>query len=166
MVLAGCTSKEPGDPSAGSTTTTSPDKSPTTTSSSAAAGSAITDFDLCAEFEAVAGQFSISRIEKTGKQDCSGRWGQTTTSVGVKVFPSLSIAEAKGQPGARFSDTTVGSRKAKKVEAGLTDTSCLIAVEVGPKSRVDFYGEATASVGESCDAAQKLAEAIEPKLPK
>ncbi|MEJ2855325.1 MULTISPECIES: DUF3558 family protein [unclassified Saccharothrix] len=166
VALAGCTTKEPGDPSAGATATTTTTAGKPTTTSQSSSGDALADFDPCAEMNAVAAQLSLTRVEKESGQGCGARWGQTTTSVGVKVQPELSIAEAVGASGARFVDTTIGSRKAKKVEAGFTDTSCLIAVEVGPKSRVDFVAEATASVQESCDAAQKLATAIEPKLPK
>ncbi|WP_309109714.1 DUF3558 family protein [Saccharothrix sp.] len=164
VALAGCTTKEPGDPSAGATATTTTASKPTTTSEQSG-GDALADFDPCAAMNAVAAQFSLTRIEAESR-GCGARWGQTTTSVGLKVQPELSIAEAVGASGARFIDTNIGSRKAKKVEAGFTDTSCLIAVEVGPKSRVDFVAEATASVQESCDAATKLATAIEPKLPK
>ncbi|MFI9813019.1 DUF3558 domain-containing protein [Saccharothrix variisporea] len=168
LLLAGCTSKEPGDPTAGATTSTTATKSPdkTTTTSKPASGDALADFDACAQVNAVASQLSLSRIEPSGKDECDARWGQTTTAVKVKAFPDLGISDATGGSKARISDTSIGTRKAKKVEAGVTDTSCLIAVEVGSKSRVDFYAASTTSVQESCDAATKLATAIEPKLPK
>nr|BFE47575.1 hypothetical protein GCM10017745_10020 [Saccharothrix mutabilis subsp. capreolus] len=124
------------------------------------------DFDPCAELNAVAAQFSLSRIENQGKQHCGARWGQTTTSVGIKAFPELGISEATGGAQARISDTTIAGRKAKRIEAGLTETSCLVAVEVTAKSRVDFVGAATSSAQESCDAVTQLAEAVAPKLPK
>ncbi|WP_433266261.1 DUF3558 family protein [Actinosynnema sp. CS-041913] len=168
LVLAGCTTKDPGTPtstgSASTTTETSEDS--TTTSTPASGGNKLAKFDGCAELNAVASQFALTRIEKEGPRGCKARWGQTTTAVLVDAFPEVGLSEVTGGSSARLADTTVGSRKAKRVEAGLTDVSCLIAVEVDATSRVDFYAAATTTVEESCDAAKKLAEAVEPKLPK
>ncbi|RKT51526.1 subtilisin inhibitor-like [Saccharothrix australiensis] len=169
LVLAGCTTKDPGSatPGGGSTsTTTKTSEKSTATSEPSGGGDKLARFDACAELNAVASRFSLSRVEKDGARGCTARWGQTTTAVGVKAFPEVGLSGATGGSSARISDTTVGSRKAKRVEAGLTDVSCLIAVEVNATSRVDFYATSTTSVEESCDTAKQLAEAIEPKLPK
>ncbi|GAA1357218.1 hypothetical protein [Saccharothrix algeriensis] len=168
LVLTGCTTTDPGNATAGrdSTFTTETSEGTTTTSAPAGGGDELAKFDACAELNAVAGQFALSRIEKVGAKGCQARWGQTTTAVTIVAVPELPIGEATGGPDARYSDVMIGARKAKRVEAGLTDVSCLVAVEVTAESRVDFYGAATTSVDESCAAATKLAEAVEPKLPK
>ena len=68
---------------------------------------------------------------------------------------------------ARSSPTSpIGSRKAKLVKAPSTKSSCLVAIEVTSTSRVDVGASANASLAEACDAATKVATAIEPKLPK
>ncbi|MEU4806666.1 hypothetical protein [Actinosynnema sp. NPDC023587] len=168
LVLAGCTTTTPGDPSAtgGPATTTDSPQESTTTSSATPGGDELADFDSCAELTAVAGQFDLSRIEKTGKLDCEARWGQTTTKVSINVFPTLGLGDVTLGPNSKASDVQIGARQAKRVEAVLTTTDCTYAVEITPKSRVDFFGASTASSAEACDAAKQLATAVEPKLPE
>ncbi|MEV0676680.1 hypothetical protein AB0I60_09170 [Actinosynnema sp. NPDC050436] len=167
LVVAGCTTETPGDPTAtrGPATTTGSASEPTSTSSSSG-GDELADFDPCAQLNAVASQFALTRIEKQGTQDCQARWGETTTIVSIKVFPTLGLGDVVLGPNAKPSDVQVGARKAKHVEAVLTTTDCVYAVEITPKSRVDFFAAATASSAEACEAANKLATAVEPKLPK
>lgn len=168
LALAGCTSTEGGNPTAagGATTTTKDSGKTTTATSPAGGGDSLADFDPCAEMNAVAGQLSLGNIEKDGTQECAARWGQTTTAVRVKAFPELGIADYVPGASSTITDITIGKHKAKKVTAPSSSTSCAVTVEVTSKSRVDFVGAATSSQQEACDAAQKLAEAIEPKLPK
>jgi hypothetical protein len=168
LALAGCTTKEPGDPTAGGTATTTKSSggSPVTTTKPSSGGSSLADFDPCAEMTAVASRISLTEIEEDGRQECKARWGQSTTAVRVKAFPELSIGEVVGGANSKFTDLTIGSHKARMVTAPSSSTSCAVTVEITAKSRVDVVASATSSQDEACDAATKLATAIEPKLPK
>ncbi|MCE6995782.1 DUF3558 domain-containing protein [Saccharothrix sp. S26] len=159
LVLTGCTTEGTPTPSAGSTTT---EKTVETTTSTKASGSGNTlaDFDACEALKSAAG-LQLTEIEADG-QACDAEFS-ATTSVTVKAQPSLKIDEAVGK---ELSDITVGSRKAKLVKAPSSESSCLVAIEVTATSRVDVGASANASQAEACEAATKVAEAIEPKLPK
>ncbi len=166
LVLAGCTSKTPGEASSsGGATTTTTSAAPTTTSASSG-GDKLANFDPCAELNAVASQFSLTRVEKKSAEHCAARWGQTTTAVGIIVFPSLGVTDVVPGANTTTTDTKVGSRQTKRLEKATTTTDCAFAVEVTPKSRVDFFASTTGSSSEACDVAKQLAEAVEPKLPK
>lgn len=162
LALVGCSTNEPGNPTPGTTTaggSTSEDSSPTTTSE---AGDPLADFDPCAALEEVAGQFNLTGIEKDG-EDC---FAQYSSSVTVLVGPiDAPLAEAGKGPQAEVSDTTVNGREAKLVRKAYTNTACAIALKVGD-GRVDAVASANASLDEACDAATKVATAIEPQLPK
>jgi hypothetical protein len=71
-------------------------------------------------------------------------------------------------PSSKASDISIGSHKARKVGApgGGTTSSCAVTIEITSKSRLDVVASANASQDEACDAATKLATAVEPKLPK
>ena len=169
LVLGACTTTDPGNATSdGGTTTAVPDTSeqPTATTKSAGGSGKLANFDPCAEMNAVAGKLALGRIEEDGKKECKAKWGDTTTSVRVKAFPELGMAEVAAGPDAQSSDIEVGSHKAKLIKAPLTDTDCAVVIEITAKSRVDFVGSSTTSADEACDAAKELAEAVEPKLPK
>ncbi|GAA1357229.1 DUF3558 family protein [Catellatospora bangladeshensis] len=171
LVLAGCTTKDPGNPtSSGDSTTTGAttgtSEESTTTSAPTGGGADLAKFDPCAEMNAVAGQLSLTGIEEDGKQACMAKWGNSTTRVRIRVYPELGIADVVAKPDAQITETTIGSHKAKIAKAALSKTDCDVSVEITAKSRVDFFGAATASADEACDAAKELAEAVEPKLPK
>jgi len=170
VVLAGCSSKTPGDASAvdetTTTTTTTTTSERTTTTSASGGRDGLANFDPCAELNAVADRLSLSRIEKGGKQECDARWGETTTKVSVKALPELGVGEVVLSPGAQSSDLTVGSHRAKRAKGALSSTDCLVTVEITEKSRVDVIASSTSSVDEACDAATQVATAVEPKLPK
>ncbi|MEU4806668.1 DUF3558 family protein [Actinosynnema sp. NPDC023587] len=168
LVLAGCTSTTSGDPSAsgGTTTETVAESTSTTTSQRASGGGELADFDACEELNAVASQFALTRIAEDGEQECKARWGETTTTVRVKVFPELGVADVAAKPGSKIAETTIGSHRATTFKAPLTDTDCAVAVGIEAKSRVDFVAASTTSADEACEAATKLATAVEPKLPE
>ncbi|HWO67890.1 MAG TPA: DUF3558 family protein [Umezawaea sp.] len=164
--LTGCSTQQPGNPTAGTTTstsaTTSENPSPTT---STGAGGSLAQFDSCAVLTGVAGPLGLTAIEEDGAQECKSRYA-TTVSVRVKAFPSLGLKDVTGGPNAEFSDVTVGAHKAKLVKKALSSSACAVALEVGPTSRVDVVASANASLDEACAAANAVATAIEPKLPK
>ncbi|QTR01213.1 hypothetical protein J7S33_17160, partial [Saccharothrix algeriensis] len=104
---------------------------------------------------AVAGQLSLTGIEEDGKQACMAKWGNSTTRVRIRVYPELGIADVVAKPDAQITETTIGSHKAKIAKAALSKTDCDVSVEITAKSRVDFFGAATASADEACDAAKE-----------
>jgi hypothetical protein len=163
-VVAGCSTKEPGDASAGTTTsTTTKQASPTTSTKPSDSGDSLADFDECEVLNSLAAQLNLTDIEE-GIGDTCGASVSATASVTIKGQPDLGVDDVV--PGGQQSDINIGSRKAKMVKQSVTQTSCLIAVEATPTSRVDVAGSANASLDESCAAATKVAEAIAPKLPK
>jgi len=167
LVLGGCTTKDSGNPTAGGSTTTPAETSvEATTTTTAAADNELAGFDPCEELNEVSSQLSLSRIADDGKQDCTARWGESTTAVRIKVFPDLGIDEVKGSSNSKSSDISIGAHKAKQVTATASDLSCAVAVEITAESRVDFIGSTNTTVDEACAVATKLAEAVEPKLPE
>ncbi|WP_157619825.1 hypothetical protein [Saccharothrix sp. NRRL B-16348] len=163
-IAAGCSTKEPGDASAGTTTSTTTDQaSPTTSTKPSGSGDSLADFDECEVLNSIAPQLNLTDIEVVIGETC-GASVSTTASVAVKGHPDLGLDDVV--PGGQQSDITIGSRKAKMVKQSTTQTSCLIAVEATPTSRVDVAGSANASLDEACAAATAVATAIEPKLPK
>lgn len=166
--LGGCSTREPGNPSAGPNSTASTG-SPTTvsslTASSAGASASLANYKPCDELTAVAGQLPLTEIEKEGTTGCGARYG-TTVSLGVKAFLDIGLKDVSGGANATFSDTNIGSRKAKLVKRAFSDSACAVAIEVSATSRVDVVASANTSLDEACDAATKIATAIEPKLPK
>ncbi|MFE9744589.1 DUF3558 family protein [Saccharothrix saharensis] len=159
LVVTGCTTQGTPTPGAGSTTTEKAVETTTSTKPSGG-GDTLADFDACEALKSAAG-LQLTEVEADG-QACDAEFS-ATTSVTVKAQPSLKIDEAVGK---ELSDITVGSRKAKLVKAPSSESSCLVAIEVTATSRVDVGASANASQAEACEAATKVATAIEPKLPK
>lgn len=154
----GCSSAEPGEARAGATGPTSTERPSETTT---AVGDPLADFDSCEVLNSVAAQLNLTEVEADG-QACGAEFS-ATASVSIKAEPDLAIGEAVGRT---VSDISVGPRKGKLAEAPASSSSCLVAVEVTPTSRVDVAASADASLQEACDAATKVATAIEPKLPR
>ncbi|MFD1151280.1 DUF3558 family protein [Saccharothrix hoggarensis] len=165
-VVAGCSTKEPGDASAVTTTatsTTTEKASPTTSTKPSNGADSLADFDECEVLNSIASQLNLTDVEE-GIGDTCGASVSASASVTIKGHPDLGVDDVV--PGGQQSDITIGSRKAKMVKQSTTQTSCLIAVEATPTSRVDVAGSANASLDESCAAATAVAEAIASKLPK
>ncbi|WP_306743858.1 hypothetical protein [Saccharothrix yanglingensis] len=165
-VLAGCTST-PGTPTpettGAATATTGGATSPTT--SGAAAGDGLADFDVCAELEGVASALGLTEIERKGAQDCEARYAGRI-GVRVKAQPELGVEEFVPGSDSKISDLPLGGHRAKLVTAPLTTSSCAVTIEVTPSSRVDVVSSSPATQEQACEAATKVATAVEPKLPK
>lgn len=159
-VATGCSTGGTATPGA-TTTTSTKETSETTTTKAPSGGDSLADFDTCGALNSAAAQLNLTEIEADGKA-CDAEFS-ATTSVTIKAQPELAIGAAVGK---ELSDITVGSRKAKLVKAPSSESSCLVAIEVTSTSRVDVGASANASQAEACDAATKVATAIEPKLPK
>lgn len=162
-VVTGCTTE--GNPTPGPTGSASTEQTSETTTSSkpSGGGDSLADFDSCAVLESLATQLNLSRIEAVDEKECGADYGDTG-AVGLTKQPELAIDDAVGD--GKISDISVGSRKAKLVEAPVTKNSCLVALEVGPTSRVDVATSSRTSLAEACDTATRIATAIELKLPK
>lgn len=156
----GCSSAEPGEARAGATGPTSTERPSETTT---AVGDPLADFDSCEVLDSVAAQLNLTNIEGDSSGSCTADFN-STVSFTIKAHPDLGLADVV--PGGQQSETEVGSRKAKLVKESTTKTSCLMAVEVTDTSRVDVAASAYSSLDETCDAATKVAVAIEPKLPR
>ncbi|OZM73242.1 hypothetical protein CFN78_10270 [Amycolatopsis antarctica] len=90
--------------------------------------------------------------------------GERATALGISIRPSQGLAEVNVTAG-QVSDGKVGERTAKQL-AGGTGGSCELFVEMGPTARVDLSASGAIEVPEACDLVGKLAEIVEPKLPK
>ncbi|XVS64170.1 DUF3558 family protein [Actinosynnema sp. CA-299493] len=162
MVVTGCTTGGTATPgTTGSTPTEQTSKTTTSTKPSGGGGS-LADFDPCAVLESVTSQLNLTDLEPTDEKECLADYS-STVSIGLTKQPELAIGEAVG---GEKSEINIGSRKALLVKTPTTKSSCLVAVEVTPTSRVDVAASADASLDEACEAATKVATAIEPKLPK
>jgi hypothetical protein len=161
-VATGCTTGGTATPKPTSATATEQTSKTTTSTKPSAGGDSLADFDPCAVLNSVAAQLKLTEIEEEGGDTCIANYS-STVSFSLAAHPELGIAETVGgQP----SDIAIGPRKAKLVKSPTTTASCLVAVEVTATSRVDVGASANASLDEACDAASKVATAIEPKLPK
>ena len=168
FALSGCTSGESGNPSpeTKSTTSTSSESSTSPPSSTPSGpGKSLTGYKPCVELTGVAAQLGLTEIQEDGTQECLAEYPDSVT-VRVKAFPEIGLKDVDGGPNAEFSDTTVGSRKAKLVKKAFTSTACAVALEVSTTSRIDVVASSNSSLDKACDAATKVATAIEPKLPK
>ncbi|WP_206745048.1 DUF3558 domain-containing protein [Saccharothrix sp. CB00851] len=164
-VLAGC-SNTPGSPvpeTTGATTSAAGDAGSTTTS--APAGDSLADFDACGQLEGVASELGLTAITEDGVRQCKARYAGTV-GVLVKAFPELSIEEYVPGANSQITDFPMESHKAKRVTAPASSSSCAVTIEITSSSRVDVVSSARASLDEACDAAAKVATAIEPRLPK
>jgi hypothetical protein len=145
------------------TDTTPKTSSPTGTSSGAS--TSLASYKPCDELKVVAGQLGLTEIAEEGTHKCGARYG-ATVSLGVEAFLDIGLKDVSGGPNAEFSDVPVGARKAKLVKKAFSNSACAVAIEVSAKSRVDVVASANVSLDEACEAATKVATAIEPKLPK
>ncbi|TQM82257.1 uncharacterized protein DUF3558 [Saccharothrix saharensis] len=162
-VVTGCTTGGTATP--GSTTTSGTTEQTgkgTTTTKPSGGGDSLADFDSCEVLNSVAAQLNLTEVEEESRGAC-GAATSPAGGVSIKAQPELAIADAVGD--GKKSDTSIGPRKARLVEAPGTNTSCLVAVEVSPTSRVDVIAS-TRSLESSCELATNVATAIEPKLPK
>jgi hypothetical protein len=161
-VATGCTTE--GNPTPGPTgsTASEPTSKTTTSTKPSGGGDSLADFDPCAVLESVASQLNLAEVEAVDKKECGAEYS-ATVSVSLTKQPELAIGDAVG---GKKSDIPIGSHKAKLVETPATKTSCLVTVEVTSTSRVDIAASSDNSLEAACEAATKVATAIEPKLPK
>ncbi|MBB5806438.1 hypothetical protein F4560_006206 [Saccharothrix ecbatanensis] len=162
-VVTGCSTGGTATPGPTTTSaTTEQTAKGTTTTKPSGGGDSLADFDACEVLNSVAAQLNLTEVEEESRGAC-GAVASPGSGVTIKAQPELAIADAAGD--GKKSDIPIGPRKARLVEAPGTNKSCLVAVEVGPTSRVDVVASSR-SLETSCELATKVATAIEPKLPK
>lgn len=162
-VVTGCTTDGTATPGPTTSATTEQTATGTTaTTKPSGGGDSLADFDSCEVLNSVAAQLNLTEVEEESRGAC-GAVASPGSGVTIKAQPELAIADAVGD--GKKSDISIGPRKARLVEAPGTNKSCLVAVEVGPTSRVDVVASSR-SLETSCELVTKVATAIEPKLPK
>lgn len=164
--LVACSDQTGGDPNPATSTTT---KSTTSSTSTGGKQSALDAIDPC-------GLLSASDVARFGarpgkRNDIGGAigcgWtvpGQGTFGIALRSKQSVdSIVVGKG----RIVDQSVGSHQGKRLEEPDGVGACLVSIAVSDSSRVDVDGVAThTDNAKACDFATRVAELIEPKLPK
>ncbi|WP_041836642.1 hypothetical protein [Actinosynnema mirum] len=165
--LTACSTVEPGSPSASSDQESGTAQSPTTRSSSGSGGTTTGDVDSCEVLTSVAGQNDLREIKKDSITDntCFAKTSKRET-VHLTIYPDLSLEQYQANSLTEMSDTTVGSRPAKKAKKAVAQLDCVIAIEISPTSRADVFAYSINSLDEACAKAEALAKAVEPSLPK
>ncbi|MFD8497423.1 DUF3558 family protein [Amycolatopsis sp. NPDC059657] len=173
LSIAGCSAKEPGtaQPSTGAPGTSA--SSPSGPSSSGNNGSPTAALDPCSLLDPVAlGEFGPfdggPRADvKPGARVCNlGRKLMSATDevlvIGVAVRDEQGLADTN-ETGAGKTEGKVNGRKALQVPDLIQH--CLIVLEVTATSRVDVAITAS-DPQQACKVAGKVADLVEPKLPK
>jgi hypothetical protein len=169
-VLLGCAGKEVGSPQPQSTASvgsTPPDQTSTMTSVSRSSSNddSISNLDACGLLtDAEVAQLGLTNVQKGGVSGCDAKYPERVT-VGITVRPSLGLGDFQLGQFAKPFDISLGKHKAKRVEGAVSKSSCAVAIAVTEKSRVDVFASSNADPQQACDAAMKVATAVEPKLP-
>lgn len=164
-VLAGC-SDTAGTPSPETTGTTAAPTGDagTSTTTSAPTGDSLANFDACEALRGVASELGLTRIEEAKAGGCEARHAERT-AVRVIPFPELGVEDFVPGPNTQLSDFPMSGHKAKRATAPTTDSSCAIVIEITSSSRVDVAASSPSTQEQACEAATKVATAIEPNLP-
>ena len=169
VLLAGCTTKEPGNATPASTSS-----APSTGESSSSSGAATTSsLDPCSLLSASDlasyGTFGEPRKrEAFGARSCGylmKAQGASDSHLGVDV----NVRDSQGidtvnDSGKGTIPSQVNNRQAVVVPTG--NTGCILAMAVGSASRVDISITSAADSTKACDTASQVAKIVEPKLPK
>jgi hypothetical protein len=169
IALAGCSAETPGEPnptgttgSVGSTTSTRP---PTNTSARSSLGSV----DPCGLLEAadVAAFGANPGRRRGGSSAPSCDWTVPGGKGGfsVDIHPDRNVDQIVVRRG-RLTDQVVGTRQGKRLEEDDGPGACMVSIPITDTSRVDFQGTANTNTAKACEYATRVAELIEPKLPK
>ncbi|GAA2684368.1 hypothetical protein LV78_007319 [Actinosynnema pretiosum] len=158
IALSGCSTVEPGSPSAADT------DSPTTSGTSSPSSTSQAAPDACALLEKVSSEFDLTNLEKKSASDCEADLPEVR-SVGVTIYSDRGLAQYNAGSQAVVSEIDINGRRGKLVEKALREVDCAVVVELDENSRVDVFASASLT-GDSCTVAQQIAKAIEPDLPR
>jgi hypothetical protein len=173
LLLAGCSTEKPGTASPASSTSVVP-TSPTSGSGSETPGPSITStIDPCTLLSAAElspyGTFKAPTRSEQGSdaRDCQYTKSQASASedsltVAVVVRDKASVDDIPASAGTLTKGTQNG-RTAVQIKN--TAGGCAIAMAVGNSARVDVTVVSTNNAA-TCDIASKVADIVEPKLPK
>lgn len=174
--LAACTSQTAGNANPTGANGPSNTPAPATTGSSADGLAGLNACDLLTSAEAAQfkaqGPGKVQDTQTSGASSACGWTGRSaddrSVSFGVLVRGSQSIDDLQTQAqssGGTVSSGTLNGRDAR--QAKLASGGCILALKVGPDSRVDLsvvIGGVTDPT-EACDIASRLGNVVEPKLP-
>ncbi|WP_232520221.1 DUF3558 family protein [Actinosynnema pretiosum] len=161
IALAGCSSTEPGKPSAAATQETRTESSSASASSSA---QDLTKLDPCELLSRTGSAAPLEEIEKVDSDSCKAYVGRDN-SIRLSIHADLGLKDYVLGNQAEPSDVTIGAHEGKLVKKALTGLDCSAVIGVSEKSRVDVFVAANISVDEACTLATTIATAIEPSLP-
>jgi hypothetical protein len=172
--LAGCSSSQPGTalPSTGVPTSASGGKTTSTPAGPSSSAAGTSSIDPCSLLSASDltqyGTFSgPDKKNLGGARVCAFLRTLASASdkglgVSINVRDTQGISTVNDVGGAKETGT-VNGRKAIKVS--LSQSACVLALAVGDNARVDVSITAD-SAQEACTVADKVADVVEPKLPK
>ncbi len=169
LLLAGCTTKEPG--SASPVSTPSAPASSEGSTSANPGGATTSSLDPCSLLSASDlasyGTFGEPRTQQADGARSCGYILNTQNASDPQLSVSVDIRDSQGIDSAGKGKSPIPSqvngRKAAVIPVG--SQSCILAMAVGDTSRVDLSVGADDST-KACDVATKVANIVEPKLPK
>jgi hypothetical protein len=175
LTLAACSEKSPGNAqpgtdvaaTAGAQTSSGPSSSGTVTRGSEA-GTPLADAEPC-DFLSPAdiGALGLTGIEKktvANQAMCQAKYPNRVT-ITIGILPDKGLNDYQLLPNAQPSDMSLGTHKAKRVVGAASKSSCAVTIGITDSSRVDVAASSNADPQQACDAAMKVATAVEPKLP-
>jgi hypothetical protein len=172
LLLAGCTSTEPGTASPAN----SESSAPTSDNPAGSGGATTTSLEPCTLLSAADvsgyGTFRDATEEKLGKTVRTCRYQKKTATaseegliIGVAVRDEAPVGSVN-DVGGGIKDVQVNGRAAKEA-SGNAPLGCLVALGVGDSARVDVNITAVDTVEKACQLAEDVAtKIVEPKLPK
>jgi hypothetical protein len=173
LVLTACSTTESGvaQPKADGTATTATSRSePSTSSPSKSTGSpgttnAFANAKPCSLVSQVdIGQLQLTDIKELDQEGCELRYPDRVR-LRINKYLDKGLKDYVLGSNSEPSDMTIGTRKSKLVKKPVSDMSCAVAIPVTDSSRLDVVATSPADLQKSCDAAMKVATAVEPKLP-
>lgn len=169
LVLAACSSEKPGTPSA---VPSSPAQSAPSSSAPATGSGNTASIDPCSLVSAAEvssyGTFKSPEAGESGGARTCTLVKDVATASEEGLSLSVGIRDSQGldsvnDAGNGKTNGNVNGRKAVLVPT--PPTECVMALEVGSGSRVDVVASST-DPEKACGIAQKIADIVEPKLPK
>ncbi|MFD9962921.1 DUF3558 family protein [Amycolatopsis sp. NPDC058986] len=172
FVLAGCSSQQSGTASPAGTASGGPSSPPA--SASGAPGGSTASLDPCTLVSgsdlSTYGTFDgpAKQDVGAGARDCQlvrqrANASDDTLTVDITVRDNAGLDALPDNGGGKKPGTMTSGRKA--VQAPQPPEGCVLALAVGTGSRVDV-SIVSADSAKACDIASKVADVVEPKLPK
>ena len=173
LVVTGCTSTQGGTPSPAATTSSGAASSDT--SSAAPGGAATASLDPCSlllasDLTSYGTFIGPNKREEFGARSC-GYVTQVKNSSDPQMGVDVNIRDSQGvdtinDQGGGITQGKVNGRPSA-MALGTPDLGiCVLALAVGTSSRVDVTITSATDTKQACDVAAKVADNVEPRLPK